>query len=326
MAFIRKILFAGSIIAIVFFISLFVLIRFQGKAFILKKAEAVFNRPLAFDDIQYVFPLGIRLSNLNIDGLLFAGRVELLCTPGLLGTTELSIDEVTLEEAVLTLHRDKDNHILWQGDADVLKKSGQNAVSAPARPVERSRAIIRNLRVNNGRIISPGHEQEDAVGVYLTDVAIDAKNVPLSGQEMDTVFKLSGKVLDNRSAATGNDFKGEGWVNWPKRNMQADVSVSRWRDQFDVDLKAVSVNNDMKVSGHMISRKDPEVAAAPEGQPADLLSGLIKNSSLAMDMTFAFTMKMDRWELRNIDFSGNLSASKKDLSAPVADEAKQSGQ
>ena len=315
MAFIRKILFAGLILAIVFFISLFLVIRFQGKAFILKKAQAVFNRPVSVDEVNYVFPAGIQLENLNIQGLLFAESARIDAGPGLLRDGEITLDQVTLKEAVLTLHMDKDNHIHWKEEP----VSGTVAALA-ANAAHHQKAVIRDLSVIQGKIIFPGHEQASAVEVYLTDITIAAQNVPLTGQPADTLFNISGRFLDGQPQTAGNAFKAAGSFNWSKRNLLADATVDGWRDQFDVDLKAASVNNDMTVQGHMKSRKEAADKAGDNGNDStDLLKNLMKNSSLAVDMNFAFAMKMDRWELRNVDFSGNLSASKKDIAAPKGD-------
>ncbi len=307
MALIKKILLAVVIVCILIFFSLIVFFRYQGKLFIERKASAVFNRPLTVENAKFVFPVGIELSNVNVPELFFAESVLVKAGPSLFWGNLLSLDEVTLKDAVLTMHRDKDNHIQLKPTSSGDDKNTQTTARASAK---RLQAVIRNLNVTNGKIIFPGHDQPGAVDIYLHDVQITAQNVALSGQEQDSQFKISGRILDNQNLSTGNDFKGAGWFNWPKRSMNADASVLNWHNQFDVNLKAVSVNNEMKVNGHMISRGNP--AAAPDdqkNQPADLLANIMRNASMAIDMNFSFSMKMDRWELSNVDFSGNLSAS-----------------
>ena len=79
MTLLRKALLAVVILLFVFFISLFVFIRFHGKNFIEQQAGGILKRKVTIEQAGYVFPVGLHLSNLNIEGLLFASDAEIRC-------------------------------------------------------------------------------------------------------------------------------------------------------------------------------------------------------------------------------------------------------
>ena len=67
----------------------------------------------------------------------------------------------------------------------------------------------------------------------------------------------------------------------------------------------------MTVHGRMKSQPLTQQDNGSNGETAsDAITAFLQKSALAMDMDFTFVTQMDRLELRNIDFSGNLSAPK----------------
>jgi hypothetical protein len=310
MALLKKIFFIVLIVTMVFFISLIVFIRLQGKNFIERQAGAILQRPILIDQAQFIFPMGVHLTNLNIEGLLFAPAAQVSCDLLAFLGGRFRLAEVKLEDPVLTLHQTGDHQILWFGHNEANVPVGSQIKVKPAASTHGIQAAIDKLIVTNGTIDFPNHEIGDSFNVSLQKIALRALNVPLSGQSMDVGFYMEGTILDSRDFLAGSRFKGNGTLNWQKRNMDADFTAVNAQGKMDVTAHLSSQNNDMLVRGHLnVAKAAPNSAAQETGFNDNFLTAAVQNAGMAIDMNFSFPMKMDRWELRNIDFSGSLSAS-----------------
>jgi uncharacterized protein involved in outer membrane biogenesis len=311
MALLRKALLSVVILLFVFFISLVVFIRFQGKNFIERQAGAILQRLVTIDQADFIFPMGVHLTDLSIEGLLFAPEAQVRCDLFALLGGRIRLAEVKLEAPVLTLHRTGGHQILWSGHDEPNVPTGSQTNVKPAASTHGIQAAIDKLTVTDGKIDFPSHEDEDSFNVSLQKIVLIASNVPLSGQSMDVGFMVQGTILDGRDVLSGSPFNGNGTLNWPKRNMDADLTVVNLQGNMDVKAHLSSQNNDMIVQGHLkTAQAAPDNAAQKTGLNDNLLTAAVQKAGMTIEMNFSFPMKMDRWELRNIDFSGNLIASK----------------
>ena len=311
MAQLRKLLLAVVIVLVVFFISLVVFIRLQGKDFIERQAGAILHRPVTIDQAQFVFPMGVDLTDLNIEGLLFAPEARVRFNLFALLGGGFRLAEVKLEAPVLTLHQTGDHQILWSGNEKINAPAEPQTKAKPAASTHGVKAAIDQLIVTNGTIDFPSHEDDDPFNVSLQKISLTASNIPLSGQSMDVGFMVEGTILDDRDFLAGSRFKGNGSLNWQKRNMDADFTAVNAQGNVDVKAHLSSQNNDMTVQGHLkTAQATLDNTAQKTGLNDNFWTAAVGKAGMALDMNFSFPMKMDRWELRNIDFSGNLSASK----------------
>lgn len=307
MKLLKKLLLAVVILCILFFISVFVLVRFQGKALFEQRASVVFQRPVTIEQVQFVVPSGLELTDLNIEGLLFAPKAQVSWDwMSILKT--LSLSEVKLNAPVLTLHRGHDNRILWS------EKQGHPQQS-PSQEEQKSNttgltttAVVQKLVVTGGKILFPSHEETDALDVSLQNVDLTASNVPLSGQAADVSFVIAANVVDGEHFLAESRLKGQGSLNWQERNMDADFVLEKLKGGMDVQVHMESLHNDMKVSGHVKTKPPAHDQTIDAQEPEDFLMAAMGKAGMTVEMNFSFPMKMDQWELRNLDFSGNLSA------------------
>jgi len=310
-----------------FFISLAVFIRFQGKNFIETQASAILHRPVTIGQAQFVFPSGVCLTDLNIEGLVFAPKAQVLCELVAFPGGNFRLAEVKLEAPVLTLHRGGDRQILWSkhGEAKSQVEPKRRNVTAAQHGIK---AIIQKLIVIDGQVHFPSHEDQDSSDVSFQKVALTALNVPLSGQNVNVGFSMAGTIVDSENFLAGGHFKGKGILNWPKRDLDADFSVAKLQGNMDVEVHLASRNNDMMVTGHMKTGESPQNDRQQEANSnGGILMAAVQKAGMAIEMNFSFPMKMDRWEMRDVDFSGNLSASNDGkIGADKAQEIKNSGQ
>lgn len=309
MAQLRKLFWAFVIVLVVFFITCFIVIRFNGKSLIESRASAILKRPVTVGEASFIFPNGVHLKDLNVEGLLFAPDAQARFSLTAFLDKNFELDEVRLDGPVLTLHRTKDNQIVWGGHHEAEDVPAKSADAAPSAGETGIKTAIRSLNVFKGQIHFPGHEDEGAPSVSVHNVQLSAKNVPLSGQPADTSFDCTGKIAGDGLPLAGDEVKGNGIINWPLRNMDADFSFLNPDGKADLEVKLNSRNNEMMVKGHLKTATVFDSKKQNGSSGENILLEALDQSKMALDMEFSFPTRMDRWELRNIEFSGNLNAS-----------------
>jgi hypothetical protein len=313
-----KFLAVAVLILALFFVSLVVWCRWYGKSVIERRASVVLNRPVSVEQVEVAFPWALRLTGLNIEGLLWADQAEIkggLWSPA--GALRLS--RVELTRPVLTIHRSPDNQIIWSED------KGGSAVAGTGRSDSRPmNAVIDMLLVTDGQIHFPSHaSQDDEPDLSLSGVRLLAKNVPLSGQPLDVGFEFWGKMEGDVPFA-GDGLKGAGWINWPGRNMDATFGVVNPQGKVDLEVNLSSRNNAMTARGHIKTRRmSLKTGEKEDNAVEDVVLDAIRSAGLELNLDFSLSTKMDQWELRNIEFSGNLNASDE---GKTAEELKLIGQ
>ncbi|GEM_PF-5170637 len=313
-----KIVSVALCLLLVFFFSLIVLVRLHGKAFIEQRASLMLHRPVTVVDVRLIFPMVLDIKGFNVEGLLWVEEAQVRCDPMTFVGRSFHLSEVKLMNPVLTLHRSQDNQVIWAEHYDEGTPEPSTVKAQNTQPVSRKiKASIRSLIAENGQIYFPSHLSDDELEVEFHNVLLTAKNVPLSGQSMDAGFDFSSVIVGDNVPFAGDHLKGSGRVNWPARNMDAVFKVVNPQGKIDVEVNLNSKHNDMMVRGHAKTRRMNLKAQEPaSGSMEHLLLDAIESAGVEVGLDFSFPIKMDRWELRNIDFSGNLSASDEGKTGP----------
>jgi hypothetical protein len=306
----KKVITVLILIVCLFFLSLVFWIQVNGKSAIERRASLMLQRPVTVDKVQLRFPLILSLTGFNIEGLLWADKAEVNCDPLIFLGKKFRLSHVGLVNPILTLHRTSDQQIIW---AEHYAEPAIVPLSSPPAKSRPIKAVINVLTVTNGQIHFPNHSSgDDAFEFSLSHVDLAAKNVPLSGQATDVAFDFWGKIEGEGIPFAGDSLKGSGWINWPGRNMDTTFGVVNPQGKIDVEVNLNAKANDMMVRGHLKTRrmglKAPE---ANENSMERLLLDAIQSAGMEVNLDFSFPTKMDQWELRNIEFSGNLNASDK---------------
>jgi hypothetical protein len=318
MARFTKFLAVAVLILVLFFVSLLVWCRWYGKSAIERRASVVLERSVKVEHVELVFPFALRVTGLDVQGLLWAEQAEIRGGFWLWGRT-LRLSQVELTRPVLTVHRTSDNQVLW---AD-YHGNPSAALSDHASPPVMD-AGIDVLIVTDGQIHFPSHaDQEDNPVLSLSGVRLLARNVPLSQQPFDVGFQFWGRI-EGEVPFSGDGLKGSGLINWPQRNMDATLAVVNPQGKIDVEVNLHARNNAMTVRGHLKTRR-MSLKTTQEDEVAvdDVILEAIRSAGLELNLDFSLVTKMDQWELRNIEFSGNLNASDE---GKTAEELKNIGQ
>ncbi|MBL8013611.1 MAG: hypothetical protein JNN05_07155 [Candidatus Omnitrophica bacterium] len=302
MALWRKIFGFIVVCALLFFVSLVVFLKFQGKALMERKLGSLFHGSVTVGAVGYEFPFGINTTDLNVDGLLFSPDAHVRGDLNLFSVNRWGIKEVELDEAVLTLHPDPQGVLDWHPNSSSGAKPDAQVRSVPALPS----GVIKKLVVTRGRIGFPSHNADEAMRVSLTDVELTAFNISLGSGDSRVPFTMIGRILDGEAFSGPNQFQATGWVNWQKRDLLASAHVAELRGNMDVSLQARSQSNQLTVTGNIKAKPSEN---SPGSEAKDALSVIFQQAQMAVDLTFSFNTLLDHWELRNIDFSGNLSPS-----------------
>lgn len=307
MAMIKKVITVVFFVLLLFFCMAFIWVAYNGKAFIESRAGGLFRRPVTAEEVEFVLPLGVRIRDLNVSGLLFCPEAVVQFGWNALLSGAVELREVVLMKPVLTLHRAADNRILWIPDE--TEQDAVPAASSSSAAKSGIKAVIRLLTVEGGEVLFPGHDDQKALDLFIQDLRLTAKNVPLSGQSQDAAFDLKGKLIGDDIPFSGNTVKAGGKVNWPARNMDAMVSVMNDQNNADLEVRLTSRNNDMIVDGRVKSAKAFQTGHPKDASVGNVLLDAVSASGMGLDLEFSFPTKMDKWELRNIEFSGNLGSS-----------------
>jgi hypothetical protein len=306
---VKSIIIGGIFVFCLFFVSVVLWIRVNGKAAVERRASLMLYRPVTVSEVHLAFPLVLMLKDVNVEGLLWVKEAQVHCDLLTFFGKKFRLTRVELTDPVLTLHRTEDRQIIWagHGDGETPVKNAPSKTAGQGHPVE---AVIEAMSVVNGQIHFPSHSSEDdAFEFSLSRVHLKAKNVPLSGQAVDVGFDFWGRIEGDTVPFAGDNLKGAGWINWPARNMDATFGVVNPRGKLDVEVNLNARNNETMVRGRLKTRRMNLKSLGPNTESMEnLLLDAIHTAGMEVNLEFSFATKMDQWELRNIDFSGNLNA------------------
>jgi len=200
---------------------LYIFIQVQGKDLIEEKLTLILDRDVVIDDVRFVFPLGLRIDNLDVPGILHAkeARVQ-IGFPVILGR-DFVISNLVLNEPAIVFHRTKDSKIRM---GEILEDTApkQNFLPKKAKPVQgvkksRSRPlglIIDHLEVNNGQVDFSDQSLGKDLNIKFVDINLKSHAFSYPLKSVKTKYFLSAMILNDSAPFSGSRIESDGWVNF----------------------------------------------------------------------------------------------------------------
>ena len=307
------------------FLLIFVSVYFlrNGRQIAARQLTKIFKRPVALESVGYVFPRTIILNGLEVEGLLWVEQARIKPALSNFWRKVIVLSDVTLKQPFLILHRLKEGKIVFWEQPEQLNLSEPSAdASSPAKPsastatgpnfLKALNVIVKRLHVQNGNLFFPDHYSANPVELAVSNIQLDAKNVPLTLFSMKTEFAMFGTIVAGHLPFLGDQIGARGWLNWEKRDMDARITIedSKSKLSFWSDINAR--DNDCLVKGNIRLNDQASARQEPRPQietPDDLVMGILETTGMGVDLDFDFQTRLDSWQLSQSDihFKGNLT-------------------
>jgi hypothetical protein len=291
---------ALSIAGILWFLSV------NGRAVFIDRVSSLTNRKVTLGAVRPVFPMGLELDDLAIEGLLTALHARVNVDVGALLLGELTFSSAKLVEPVLFLERGSDS-VLKPPPPAGTTQDGVTLPAAARPPVAKRRPVVlKKLAIDGGvlcvRDVKAGREWT------VDKIAGDVENVPLTGTPVRTKLFLTASLARMEAPFVGHFLKAKGWVNWAGRDMDVLAQVVDDTGRVGLDVKLVSKANDLLVDGKARFRSShAKVAAAKSvGVVESAALGVLSALGTDIDVGFSFHTQMDRFDVGQISLSGNV--------------------
>ncbi|MDP2653229.1 MAG: hypothetical protein Q8Q08_04275 [Candidatus Omnitrophota bacterium] len=317
--------FILTVIALAWF---YVYIQMNGKQLVEENLSRVFNRPVTTKHVQGLFPLGIMLDELQVEGLLSAQSVRIHLGFPVISDKQLVIGSLHIEDVAVLVESGNGKFRLGRQTAPPESETATpKAASSPAsaRPAMIQGILIYYLEVDKGRVefLEPFFSAEYQVG--LKDFSLKAQSVSYPIKPIRTRFNFNALIESGNPGLAESRVEGSGWANFVKRNMDGKLQVSdpQGKTWLSVDLKSES--NDMAVEGKIdLSQMAGVQAETSKGSIQDFVIGALQSSGLKVGLNFSFKTKMDDFHIEPVSLTGKIEYEEKP-GIPRGEELKEIG-
>jgi uncharacterized protein involved in outer membrane biogenesis len=317
------------------FIGASIFISLKGKAIAISKLEEALNKEVTIGSIAVSFPLDLKISDLDIRGLLKAeeiyvsfGVIDLLrkniVLPGLrLLRPQLNIERKTAQQGLfrdikLGEQRRSDN-----GRNYLVLASDTRTVSSDA-PMS---ILIKKLVVKKGRV----HFTDRTLGQRIFELDIDDINLEARGVSFPVAsgsmqFKLSAQIITDKEASRSAGIEGSGWIDFMRKDMQGSIQITDldgthfrpyYRRFFSENLKSADINfkadlvardNDLTADCNLAIKnllfEEPEVTQAKGLTFLDIIGSSIAKRSRDINLNFVINTKLDNPKIDSAQIKG----------------------
>ncbi|MFH0790818.1 MAG: DUF748 domain-containing protein [Candidatus Omnitrophota bacterium] len=207
---INKIIVWFLVILGVVFVCFSVFVALFGKKIVVSQIEQNLKLKTSLESISLGLPFSVKLTNLEIGGLLRAERISFY--PNILGlfAGKIVLSGLTVINPVINLERSSDGSFN-------LPEFEQKASPPPV--------LLTGLVIKKGRIVFTDKKiNPQGYQIIADNIDIEISKVMLPPTSLNTKFKLTASFMDSKAAALGN-ARFSGWVDFGPKNMDADLEI-----------------------------------------------------------------------------------------------------
>ncbi len=250
MKFILRMIAVALITLTALFVLAFVVVRANGKQMVTGKLASAFHRNVTIEHISVVYPLGIRIQNLFIDGYGSIKEIDIGFGVFYLFQKNLTFSTLVLTEPKITVRRLQDFAIvlgdapkpesdLTQGQPNdapgaVLDSQGAvAAIQAPNVPAKKEirtespiKLVVNYLVVNDGAVSFVDQSSDKVLQFTVDHINLRARNVAFSNDSRDTKFDFTASLAGAGEESSAGHLEGRGWLNVAQRNMKASFKLA----------------------------------------------------------------------------------------------------
>ncbi len=295
------VLLAFAVLALYFFVET------NGKPFLEHKLSAGLGRQVTASQVRFVFPVGLRLDDLSVEGVLKVKEARAyLSFPVIFGKT-FYISHIILKEPQIMVRKTAGTKEESAAAAAAAQLESAPAAK-PAQGPGRWDVLVDELDVVDGKVNYQDTSHEKTFVMEIADLELKARSVAYPLRSLNTSFNIAGIVLGEEIPFSGSRAEAEGWVNWKDRNMDAQLVVKEPSGTVGLSAGLKAKNNVLTITG---SANIDNLTVKPARKEGDSHStenfflDVLQSSGIKLDAAFSIKTKLDDFEVSSISFSGN---------------------
>ena len=247
-----KTLLKFAAIVFIIFTALFIFACFfistNGKKIVTERLSAALQKPVSLGDVSVSYPLGLKISGLNIEGYGYVKEVLIGFGVYHFLNKNLTFSSLVLIEPQLVVHRSRDSKIILGHYEEAVPPvvgevsgavTGEAAgpLPVPVLPVQNEAAkkpaapvafAADRLMIKGGAVNFFDHSTgEGPFQVIINGIDLRAQKVSFSAQKpARTKFELSANIAEPDLKSSGGTIESSGWMNFAKKDMKSDLKIT----------------------------------------------------------------------------------------------------
>lgn len=312
----RKIFILSLFLLGLFFLSAYLVVRLQGRAMLQAQLSQVLKQDVRIGAVSFRPPLGLRMEDIEVGDMLTIQLVRVNLGFPLTGQHKIMVHNLFVIKPVLTIRPPAPD---LSASAGPTADNGPQGVpvTAPDNAASGTKPAllgvwINDFRVHGGRVSYVSTDPDDAAQVQLEDIGLRVSSMSFPLEPVAVKFKGTTRIVSEQTPFSGSVLRAEGWINWPKRDMDAAVKIIEKNDRVGLAVDLKSVNNDMTVAGTVRVGGGPASGSeGGKGSLEDFVLGALQQTGVKFDLKMNVHTKMDQFKVTSllIPLSGQVSVS-----------------
>src|SRR3989338_1955579 len=228
-------------------LALYLFVETNGKPFLEQKMTASLGRQVTTSQVRFVFPVGLRLDDLAIDGVLKVKEARVYLSFPVIFRRTFFISHIVLKEPEVMIHK------VPPEAAPAVAGSG-SAASVPAAKFPTATGnlefLLNELDIHNGTLNYQDTSREKLFVMEIKNLELKARSIAYPLRSVNTSFNISGIVVGEAIPFSGSRAEADGWVNWKDRNMDAQIVVKEPSGTIGLSADLKAQNNDLTIVGN----------------------------------------------------------------------------
>jgi hypothetical protein len=219
----KEIIITVVSLIIIAFTFLHIFVNFRGRAILEKRLEEVFRRKVTIGILHTVFPLGVKISNIEAQGLFQIEEVFAQIGISGLFRNSLGLSSLLIKHPVITINK---STLQLMGDNTAVASGIKPASAKQKRSFFTFGFYVDRLSILEAKVnfIDTIKEKDVAIKVEQLNIKIDNLNFSPLGSHI-TFFDIKGKIPWGEGKEEGM-IEAEGWVNLVKKDIQATLKIA----------------------------------------------------------------------------------------------------
>lgn len=315
----KKILFVLVIAMVVLYGATYLFMFLGGKALIISKLEELTHRKVTMGYFMVTPPFNLEIKKLNINGIATIDSLSLSPSFISLLTGKLALSQVKLVRPEFTYEKSAPA----RPSQASLDAAAPAPASAPAQPIKIPPALIfEHLVIKDGKLHFIDHSAgTDGIIIHAKNINFNLSNSYAFPFSLVTRFNLKARIPWKEGAEEGK-VAAEGWLDFSKRDMQADLNIrdidgiylypyySQWVDLEKARIQSAKLSFTSKIRGqdnnivaenHLVLTdivRKPRPAEEPQEKAEKIADAVLDAFKIMnngkIELNFTIRTKMDR--------------------------------
>ena len=300
-------------------------IQLNGRQMVMDQLQPLFNRPVALKDVRFLFPFGLRVSDLEVEGLIKVKDLQVQMGIPDLFRKRLRLLFVSLKEPVVVFQRTPDSQIVLGSQSPLglgtqvptapILLEDQTAPGLKTKAQRPLNFLVDYLVVEKGEVNFTDYTRNRDLHVTFKDLALKAQHlgIPLELPGMKTTFDIEALFFQKDFPFSDSRIQSRGWVNFYQKDLSAKLKVTEPQGKLNLSADLDAKANDMVVKGNIQIKdlsfpKDTDAQDADPQAPSfeDIIFSALHSLGVEVQADFYFKTKMDNFQVDSVSFTGNV--------------------